>query len=72
MSFKQLQHQETLLLEQLLSSLDTRETARATGSTMLTYLANLVVQQTHKELEEVRKAIVAQGTGTVGTPIADA
>ena len=44
MNVEQLQHRETLLIELLLSSLDTRETGRAIGSTMLTYLSNLLVR----------------------------
>lgn len=72
MTIEAMQHQETLLIELLLSSLDVRETSRAVGSTMLTYLADLLVQQTHKELEEARTAMLTLGNGQVNTRIADA
>ncbi len=72
MTVEQLQHRETLLIELLLSSLDARETARGSGSTLLTYLSNLVVEQTHKELEEVRTSMLTAGNGSVNTRIADA
>ena len=72
MKIEQLQHRETLLIELLLSSLDTRETGRAIGSTMLTYLSNLLVEQTHRELEEVRTSMLTVGNGHVNTRIADA
>ena len=72
MKIEQLQHRETLLIELLLSSLDTRETSRAIGSTMLTYLSNLLVEQTHRELEEVRTSMLTVGNGHVNKRIADA
>ena len=71
MGIEQLQHRETLLIELLLSSLDARETARASGSTMLTYLSNLLVEQAHRELEEVRTATLTRGNLHVNTRIAD-
>ncbi len=72
MRTEQLQHRETLLIELLLSSLDTRETARVIGSSMLTYLTNLLVEQTHRELEEVRTSMLTIGHDHVNTRIADA
>ena len=72
MRIEQLQHRETLLIELLLSSLDTRETGRAVGSTMLTYLSNLLVEQTHRELEEVRRSMLTPGNEPVNTRIAGA
>lgn len=72
MTVEQLQHRETLLIELLLSSLDTRETGRAIGSTMLTYLSNLLVEQTHRELQEVRTSMLTPGKGHVNTRGADA
>ncbi len=72
MNVEQLQHRETLLIELLLSSLDTRETGRAIGSTMLTYLSNLLVEQTHRELEEVRTSMLTRGKEPVNTRGADA
>ena len=72
MRTEQLQHRETLLIELLLSSLDTRETARVIGSSMLTYLTNLLVEQTHRELEEVRTSMLTIGHDQVNTRIADA
>ena len=67
-----LQHRETLLIELLLSSLDTRGTARVIGSSMLNYLSDLLVEQTHKELEEVRTTMSRAGNGRADTRIADA
>ena len=72
MRIEQLQHRETLLIELLLSSLDTRETGRAIGSSMLTYLSNLLVEQTHRELAEVRTSMLRIGNDHVNTRIADA
>lgn len=72
MTIERLQHRETLLIELLLSSLDTRETGRAIGSTMLTYLSNLLVEQTHKELGEVRTAMLASSDVHGDTRITDA
>lgn len=72
MSVEQLQHRETLLIEHLLTSLDSRETARATGSTMLGYLADLLVEQSRKELEEVRASILALGNAHGSIRIAGA
>ena len=69
MTTTDLQHRETLLIELLLSSLDTRETSRAAGSTMLSYLADLLVQQAHKELDEMR-AMLSASDGRVNTIIA--
>ena len=60
-------HRETLLIELLISSLDTRGTAQAIGSTMLNYLSDLLVEQTHKELEEIRALMIEAGGEPVNT-----
>ena len=48
------QETEVLLLETLLSALDARESARGSGSTMLVYLADMLVQRAREELEAIK------------------
>ncbi len=57
MQREKLQHRETLLLETLLSSLDARESAKEARSSMLIYLADLMVTRAREELEKVRIAL---------------
>ncbi len=57
MQKEKLQHRETLLLEVLLSGLDSRESAKEARSSMLIYLSDLLVTRAREELEKVRVAI---------------
>lgn len=45
------QQVETLLLETILSGLDARESAGRAGSTMLVYLADMLVERARQELD---------------------
>ena len=48
------QEKEVFLLETLLSGLDAREAAKRSGSAMLVYLADMLVQRTREELEATK------------------
>ena len=45
---------EALLLETLLSGLDARESAKSSGSHLLIYLADMLVQRARDELDAVK------------------
>lgn len=48
------QQTETLLIEVLMSALDARENAKRCSSSMLVYLADMMVQRAKDELETVK------------------
>ena len=47
---------EVFMIEVLISALDARESAKLSGSTMLVYLADMLVQITREELEAMKPA----------------
>jgi hypothetical protein len=53
--------QETQLVETMLSALDARESARAAGSPMLIYLADMLAQHCRDELKQVRRQSTSVG-----------
>lgn len=59
MNMHDLQHKETLMLETLLLALDARENAKQTGTPLLLYVTELLVQRTRDELRFVRVEIEA-------------
>ena len=54
MSIENRQETETRLIEALLSALDAREAAKLSGSAMLVYLADMLVQRTREELDALK------------------
>ena len=56
MTIENEQKTEALLLETLLSGLDARESARESGSHLLVYLADMLVQRAREELDAMKSA----------------
>jgi hypothetical protein len=58
-----LRRKETLLIETLLSALDTRESAKAAEAPMLVYLSEMLVQRVRAELEAIKEAAGSVANG---------